>query len=165
MVAAASALHCKAADPYPIKPIRIIAAFPPGGFVDLCARVVSGPLGAAFGQQVVVDNRGGAGGIVGTELAARAVADGYTLLVGSVGTHAVNQTLYRKLPYHVLRDFQPVTRLDDRGLNVKTILSVGVTQEPHIKRACMSMIFKWETVDVGVRKLTRNLRALGLVIL
>ena len=108
-----SANPCEAADPYPLKPIRIIAAFPPGGFVDLCARVVSGPLGSAFGQQVIVDNRGGAGGIVGTELAARAVPDGYTLIVGSVGTHAVNQTLYRKLPYHVLRDFQPVTRLAD----------------------------------------------------
>ena len=102
-----------AADAYPQKPVRVIAAFPPGGFVDLCARVVAAPLGAALGQQVIVDNRGGAGGIVGTELAARATPDGYTLIVGSVGTHAVNQTLYRKLPYNVLRDFQPVTRLAD----------------------------------------------------
>ncbi len=100
-------------DAYPQKPVRVIAAFPPGGFVDLCARVVAAPLATALGQQVIVDNRGGAGGIVGTELAARAVPDGYTLIVGSVGTHAVNQTLYRKLPYHVLRDFQPVTRLAD----------------------------------------------------
>jgi tripartite-type tricarboxylate transporter receptor subunit TctC len=96
-----------------MKPVRIIAAFPPGGFVDLGARVLAAPLGAALGQQVIVDNRGGAGGIVGTELAARAVPDGYTLIVGSVGTHAVNQALYRKLPYHVLREFQPVTRLAD----------------------------------------------------
>ncbi|MEQ1772327.1 MAG: tripartite tricarboxylate transporter substrate binding protein [Burkholderiales bacterium] len=103
----------EAAETYPVKPVRIIAAFPPGGFVDLGARIISGPLGAALGQQVIVDNRGGAGGIVGTELAARAAPDGHTLVVGSVGTHAVNQTLYRKLPYHVLRDFQPVTRLAD----------------------------------------------------
>ncbi len=103
----------QAAETYPVKPVRIIAAFPPGGFVDLGARVLSAPLSAALGQQVIVDNRGGAGGIVGTELAARAVPDGYTLVVGSVGTHAVNQALYRKLPYHVLRDFQPVTRLTD----------------------------------------------------
>ncbi len=104
---------CVAADNWPVKPVRIIAAFPPGGFVDLTARVLSVPLGTTLGQQVVVDNRGGAGGIVGTELAARAAADGYTVIVGSVGTHAVNQTLYRKLPYNVLRDFQPVTRLAD----------------------------------------------------
>ena len=74
---------------------------------------MAGPLGAALGQQVVVDNRAGAGGIVGTEVAARAAPDGYTLMVGSAGTHGVNQSLYRKLPYNVLRDFQPVTRLSD----------------------------------------------------
>ncbi len=105
--------YAGAADPYPVKPVRIIAAFPPGGFVDPGARVLGAPLGTALGQQVIVDNRGGAGGIVGTELAARSLPDGHTLVVGSVGTHAVNQTLYRKLPYHVLRDFQPVTRLAD----------------------------------------------------
>jgi len=102
-----------AADAYPLKPVRIIVGFPPGGFVDLTARLVAGPLGAALGQQVVVENRGGAGGIVGTETAARAAPDGYTLTVGSAGTHAVNQSLYRKLPYNVLRDFQPVARLAD----------------------------------------------------
>jgi len=110
---AAAAGHGSAADIYPLKPVRVIVAFPPGGFVDLGARVMSGPLAAALGQQVLVDNRGGAGGIVGTELAARAAPDGYTLVVGSAGTHGVNQSLYRKLPYHVLRDFQPVTRLAD----------------------------------------------------
>jgi len=105
--------YALAAETYPLKPVRVIVAFPPGGFVDLGARVMSAPLAAAFGQQVIVDNRGGAGGIVGTELAARAVPDGYTLVVGSAGTHGVNQSLYRKLPYNVLRDFQPVTRLAD----------------------------------------------------
>src|SRR5688572_25664208 len=98
---------------YPAKPVRIVIGFPPGGFVDLTARLVAGPLGTALGQQVVVENRGGAGGIVGTELVARAAPDGYTLTVGSAGTHAVNQSLYRKLPYNVLRDFQPIARLAD----------------------------------------------------
>jgi tripartite-type tricarboxylate transporter receptor subunit TctC len=111
-VLAAAATPATAAD-YPLKPVRVIVPFPPGGFVDLGARVVSAPLGVALGQQVIVDNRGGAGGIVGTELAARSAPDGYTLVVGSAGTHGINQSLYRKLPYNVLRDFQPIARLAD----------------------------------------------------
>ncbi|MGE5523079.1 MAG: tripartite tricarboxylate transporter substrate binding protein [Rhodospirillaceae bacterium] len=102
-----------AADAYPSKPVRIIVAFSPGGFVDFTARLIATPLGAALGQQVVVDNRAGAGGVVGTELAARAAPDGYTLTVGSAGTHGVNQSLYPKLPYNVLRDFQAIARLAD----------------------------------------------------
>ena len=102
-----------AAEIYPVKPVRIVVGFSPGGYVDLGARLVAAPLAAALGQQVVVDNRSGAGGIVAAEIAARAPADGYTLTVGSVGTHAINQTLYRKLPYNVLRDFQPIARLSD----------------------------------------------------
>ena len=102
-----------AAESYPTKPVRVIAAFSPGGFVDFTARLVAAPLGAALGQQFVVENRAGAGGIVGTEVVARAAPDGHTLVVGSVGTHAVNQTLYPKLPYNVLRDFQPIARLSD----------------------------------------------------
>ncbi len=112
LVLSSISAHAGAAD-WPAKPLRIIAPFPPGGFVDLTARLVATPLGAALGQQIIVDNRGGAGGVVGSELGARAAPDGYTFTIGSIGTHAVNQTLYRKLPYHVLRDFQPVTRLTD----------------------------------------------------
>ena len=103
--------YAAAAETYPVKPVRVIAAFSPGGFVDLTARLVSGPLGAALGQQVVVENRAGAGGVVGTELVAHAAPDGYTLTVGSAGTHGVNQSLYAKLPYNVLRDFQTIARL------------------------------------------------------
>ena len=113
VLAVALACATASAQPYPVKPVRIVIGFPPGGFVDLTARVVSGPLGTGLGQQVIVENRGGAGGIVGTELVARAAPDGYTLTVGSAGTHAVNQSLYRKLPYSVLRDFQPIARLAD----------------------------------------------------
>jgi len=102
-----------AGESYPVKTVRMVIGFPPGGFVDFTARVVSVPLGTALGQQVIVENRGGAGGIVGTEIAARAAPDGYTLTVGSAGTHGVNQSLYPKLPYNVLRDFQPVARLAD----------------------------------------------------
>lgn len=115
LVACMAAMFAAGADAadYPVKPVRVVVGFPPGGFVDLTARLVAGPLGAALGQQIVVENRGGAGGIVGTEIAARAAPDGYTLTVGSAGTHAVNQSLYRKLPYNVLRDFAPVARLAD----------------------------------------------------
>ncbi len=112
-IACVAAYGLAAAENYPVKPVRIIIGFSPGGYIDLTARLVAGPLAAALGQQVVVDNRTGAGGIVGTEMAARAAPDGYTLTVGSVGTHAINQTLYRTLPYNVLRDFQPVARLSD----------------------------------------------------
>ena len=101
------------AQPYPVKPVRVVIGFPPGGFVDLTARVIAGPLGNAIGQQMIVENRGGAGGIVGVEFVARSAPDGYTLTVGSAGTHSVNQSLYRKLPYNVLRDFQPIARLAD----------------------------------------------------
>ncbi len=108
-----SCTHARAGESYPTKPVRVIVGFSPGGFVDFTARLVSTPLGAALGQQFVVENRAGAGGIVGTEIAARAAPDGHTLTVGAVGTHGVNQSLYPKLPYSVLRDFQPVARLAD----------------------------------------------------
>lgn len=94
---------------YPAKPIRMIVPFPPGGINDFAARSVSTKLGEAFGQSVVIDNRSGAGGIIGTELAARSAPDGYTLSIGSVATHAINQSLYKKLSYDVLRDFAPIT--------------------------------------------------------
>ena len=113
LLAAAIGACASASEPYPVKPVRVIVAFSPGGYVDLVARLVAGPLSTALGQQVVVENRAGAGGIVGTELAARAAPDGHTLTIGSVGTHAVNQSLYRKLPYNVLRDFQAIARLSD----------------------------------------------------
>lgn len=102
-----------AADAYPVKPVRLVIGFAPGGYVDLASRLIAVPLGNALGQQVIVDNRSGAGGVVAAEIAAHAPPDGYTLTIGSIGTHAINQTLYKKLPYNVVRDFQPVARLSD----------------------------------------------------
>jgi tripartite-type tricarboxylate transporter receptor subunit TctC len=113
LIIALASVHAGAAENYPARPVRIVIGFSPGGFIDLTSRLIAGPLAAALGQQVVVDNRSGAGGIVGTELVARAAPDGHTLTVGSVGTHAINQTLYRALPYNVVRDFQPIARLSD----------------------------------------------------
>lgn len=96
---------------YPAKPVRFIAPFPPGGSTDLLARIVAQKLGEAWGQQVIVENRGGAGGTIGVELAARAAPDGYTIVMGHVGTFGFNPTLYPKLPYDAIRDFAPITVL------------------------------------------------------
>lgn len=92
---------------YPIKPIRFIVSFPPGGPNDILARALAQRLAENLGQQVVVDNRAGAGGVLGTDLAAKAVADGYTMLLVA-GGHAINPSLYRKLPYDTVRDFAAV---------------------------------------------------------
>jgi tripartite-type tricarboxylate transporter receptor subunit TctC len=97
------------AQTYPVKPIRFIVPFAPGGGTDLVARMLAQRLPEALGQAVVVDNRGGAGGIIGAELAARAPADGYTLMLGSPGPLTINPNLSAKLPYDSLRDFAPVT--------------------------------------------------------
>ena len=107
---AAAGIACAAdSAPYPTKPIRMIAPFPAGGTSDTIARTLGQKLTEAWKQGVVVDNRGGVGGIVGTTLAARAPADGYTLLVGNVGPVAINGSLYKSLDYDAVRDFVPVT--------------------------------------------------------
>ena len=102
-----------AADAYPNRPIRAVVPFAPGGAVDIVARMTAQKLGEALGQTVVVDNRAGAGGTVGTDIVAKARPDGYTLLVGSMGV-AVNAVLYPKLPYDTLKDLAPVTMLAEQ---------------------------------------------------
>lgn len=94
---------------YPAKPVRLIVPFPPGGSTDIVGRVVASKLTEAWGQQVLVDNRGGASGQIGVEAAAKAAPDGYTLLVGHIGTFGVNPSLYPKLRYDAVRDFVPVS--------------------------------------------------------
>jgi tripartite-type tricarboxylate transporter receptor subunit TctC len=96
---------------YPVRPVRMIVPYPPGGATDFIARSISDSLAARLGQSIIVDNRGGAATVIGTEMAARAPADGYTLLVGTVTTLAVNPVLKRKLPYHPERDFAPISML------------------------------------------------------
>jgi tripartite-type tricarboxylate transporter receptor subunit TctC len=93
---------------YPGKPVRLVVPFPAGGTTDILARAVAQKLSEAWGQSVVVDNRPGAGGNIGSELVARAAPDGYTLLMGTVGTHAINASLYSKMPYDHVKDFAPV---------------------------------------------------------
>jgi tripartite-type tricarboxylate transporter receptor subunit TctC len=98
-----------AAQEYPSKPVRLIVPFAPGGGNDIVARAIAQQLSASLGRQFVVDNRAGAGGVVGAELAAKSPADGYTLFLGGVGSHAVNPNLHAKLPYDPVADFAPIT--------------------------------------------------------
>jgi tripartite-type tricarboxylate transporter receptor subunit TctC len=101
---------------YPTRPVRLIAPFPPGGVTDLFARLIGQPLSGRLGQPVVVENRAGAGGNVGTEIVVRAPPDGYTLLLLTV-SNAINQTLYRNLSFNILRDIVPVASIN-RGMGV-----------------------------------------------
>ena len=101
------------AQNYPVKPIKIIMPFPPGGTNDLVARAVGDRLAGVFKQPVVVDNRAGAGGLIGTDAVAKSPPDGYTLLVGNAGSLAAGLSLRSKIPYDVLRDFMPVSLLAD----------------------------------------------------
>lgn len=96
------------AQTYPSKPIRLVVPYPPGGGTDIIGRVVAQKLSAAFRQQVVVDNRGGAGGMIGTEIVARSTGDGYALLMAPT-SHVINPSIYSKLPYDTARDFVPIT--------------------------------------------------------
>ena len=94
---------------YPAKAIRYVVPFPAGGPLDIVARAIGQELNKTWNQPVIVDNRPGAGGNIGADLVAKSPADGYTILMGAVSTHAINPTLYAKLPYDPVRDFAPVT--------------------------------------------------------
>ncbi len=98
-----------AQDAWPNKPVKIVVPFAPGGTTDILARAMAPELSRAFGQPFVVENRGGAGGNVGADIVAKSPADGYTLLMGTVGTHGINKALYAKLPYEPQKDFAPIT--------------------------------------------------------
>ena len=107
--AGAAALPSWAQSAWPSKPVRIVVPFAAGGTTDILARAVAPELAKAFGQPFIVDNRAGAGGNVGAEIVAHSPPDGYTLLMGTVGTHGINRALYDKLPYDPIKDFAPIT--------------------------------------------------------
>lgn len=109
LLVVASLAPALAQQSYPTKPMRLVCPFPPGGTTDLVARLIAMKLTEAWGQQVVVDNRPGAGGVIGTEMVAKAVPDGYTILLGSITTHAVNPALYKSLDFDAVKDFAPVS--------------------------------------------------------
>ncbi len=109
LVAGAMCVPAALAAGYPDKPIRLVVPFPPGGPTDMVARPLAEFLGKYLKQQIIVDNRGGAGGAIGADVVAKAPADGYTLLMATVGTQAINATLYKKLSYDPVKDFTPVS--------------------------------------------------------
>jgi tripartite-type tricarboxylate transporter receptor subunit TctC len=99
------------AQAYPAKPVRVIVPFPVGGIADIYSRIVAGKLTESWGQPVVVENRTGAGGNIGADLVAKSAPDGYTIGIGSIGTHAVNVTLFSRMPYDAVNDFAPIAHL------------------------------------------------------
>ena len=110
LLAASLAAH---AQDYPAKPVRWVVPFPAGGPLDIVARVIGVRLSETWGQPVIVDNRPGAGGNIGAEVVAKSAPDGYTIVMGALSTHAVNVSLFRKLPYDPVRDFAPVTLISE----------------------------------------------------
>ena len=100
---------CAAEQGYPSKPIRLVVPFPAGGSLDAVARAIGQKLSIAWGQPVIIDNRPGAGGNIGADLVAKSAPDGYTILEGALSTHAVNVSLYSKMPYDPIKDFAPIT--------------------------------------------------------
>lgn len=114
------------AQTWPTRPITLIGGFPNGSGVDIYQRRLGDPLSRALGQPIVVDNRTGAGGNIGSDLVAKARPDGYTLYFGTAGTHAINASLYRRLPFDVVRDFTPIAHLGD----VPNLLLVSSERRP-----------------------------------
>ena len=109
-----------AAQSWPVKPIRWISPFAPGGGADITSRIIAQKLGPALNQQVLVDNRGGAGGNIGVDLAAKSPPDGYTLVLGTIGPIAINVSLYKKLPVDPVKDLLPITQAAN-ALNVLVV--------------------------------------------
>ena len=115
-----------ATDPWPSRSINLIVAFAPGGFTDIAARLMADKLSVELGQPIVVENRAGAAGVIGTQAAARAKPDGYTLLLGTISTHAINVGLYKSLPYDPVKDFAPVSGVASGPLVLVVNPDIGV---------------------------------------
>lgn len=107
----AASLQPAHAETWPARPITVVVPFAAGGTTDIVARLTAQALGTELGQPVIIDNKPGAGGNIGAQFVARATPDGYTLLMGTVGTHAINASLYKKLPFNHIRDFAPISRV------------------------------------------------------
>ena len=140
------ALH---AQEYPSKPVRIVVPFAPGGVADSSARVVAEPLGIRLGQQVIVENRPGASGNIGTQQVAQAAPDGYTLLLGFDGTMVINPHVFPKIPFDTLADFAPVTKLGDATLILVAHPSAGFKSLSQMIEAAKSKPYPYGTSGTG----------------
>lgn len=134
------------AQTYPVKPIRLIVPWPAGGGADIIGRTLAVKLGEAFGQQIVVENRAGAAGIIGTEAAAKAAPDGYTIYQGNTATLSINPALHAKLPYDAIKDFAPISLINTGTqivvvhpslpvTNVRELIALAKTQPAKINYA------------------------------
>ena len=117
---------------YPQKPIRYVVPFPSGGIADVFARIIGGRLSQAWGQPVLVENRAGAGGNIGAEMVAKSAPDGYTILMGSIGTQALNASLYSKMPYDSAKDFTPIALAIEAESLLALHPSVAVNSPPEL---------------------------------
>ena len=119
---------------WPTKPVKIVVPFAPGGTTDILARAVAPELSRVFGQSFIVDNRAGAGGNLGADIVAKAPADGYTLLMGTVGTHGINKSLYSRLPFDPQKDFAPITLVagvpNVMVMNAERAKAMGINNVP-----------------------------------
>ena len=120
------------AQNYPTKPIRMIVAYPPGGGTDIVGRMIAQKLSENFGQTVVIDNRGGAAGGIGSEIAAHSVPDGYTIIMGNVAPNAINVSLYAKLGYDPVKDFEPVSLVASTPNILVVLPSLAVKTVPEL---------------------------------
>ncbi|MDO9279163.1 MAG: tripartite tricarboxylate transporter substrate binding protein [Polaromonas sp.] len=128
------ALPSFAQSTWPAKPVKIVVPFAAGGTTDILARAIAPELSNAFGQPFVIENRGGAGGNIGADIVAKSPADGYTILMGTVGTHGINQSLYTKMPFDPIKDFAPITMVagvpNVMVMNAEKARTLGINSVP-----------------------------------
>ncbi|HYC48603.1 MAG TPA: tripartite tricarboxylate transporter substrate binding protein [Burkholderiales bacterium] len=134
VAALASSAALAAAQQFPARPVRLVVPYPPGGANDAVVRLLAPKMGEQLGHNVVVDNRGGGNTIIGSELVARAVPDGHTLLIIAAG-HAINPALYAKLPYDTVRDFVPIVLIGDGAYVLVVSPALGVSSVPELIKA------------------------------
>src|SRR5258705_164797 len=135
---------------YPHKPIRYVVPFPAGGIADVFARIIGGRMSGSWGQPVVVENRAGAGGNIGADLVAKAPPDGYTILMGSIGTQALNASLYRSMPYDSTKDFTPVALVIEAESLLALHPSVGANTPPELIALARAQGGKLTCASAGV---------------
>ena len=134
---------------YPAKPVTLLVPFPPGGALDIVARALAEEMRKSLGQPVIVDNRAGAGGTLGTGVVARAAPDGYTIMLGSVATHAIGPGLYRNLSYDALKDFVPITQVTSSPLLVTSSATLKAATLPELLVAARAQPGKLNYASTG----------------